>query len=78
MVFLPGPAMRHFRLALFLFLFLAAPAPSGAAAALHAQPAAILPACRPGSAAPAPGAPPAWLLLAGALVLLGAGRLAAS
>lgn len=36
------------------------------------------PSCHVAVAAPGPDAPPAWLLLAGAVVLLGAGRLAAS
>ena len=53
---------------------LSAPPPVSPPAAASATP----PACHVAAAAPGPDAPPAWLLLAGAVVLLGAGRLAAS
>ena len=60
----------------FLFIAFLMPASAGAAPAAPA-----LTAFHPACAAAAPvlaGEPPAWLLLAAALLLLGAGRLAAS
>ena len=60
----------------FLLIAFLMPAPAGATVA-EPLPAAVLPACV--VAAPTlAGEPPAWLLLAAALLLLGAGRLAAS
>lgn len=68
--FQTGPIMRSF----FLLIALLMPAWSGAAPAVPA-PAAPLSSCvlAPASA----GEPPAWVLLAAAVLLLGAGRLAA-
>ena len=65
------PTMRTFLLSIAILM----PATSGAA---PAEPVAVaVPACV-AVAASRSGEPPAWVLLAAAVVLLGAGRLAAS
>jgi len=67
--------MPHF-LPIFGALLLFILAPSGAAAP---TPGAVDPVCAVAIAYPvANNEPPAWLLLAGAVILLGAGRVAAS
>lgn len=71
--------MRPFCLSLCLLSILPAAAATAAASAAPVAGAPISPACNVASIDPAAsGEPPAWLLLASAIALLAAGRLAGS